>query len=373
MSVEKTIEQEIEEQHINPLLDEATDEGQASTTPETEGTEGQPAQTEGTEDQQTAGAISESGKPDSDKKSQEGKQGSSAPATEQPNELLASLKLTADKTGNLVDAQGKIVAKAGQERRFFEQARGLERVNNRQQGYIRTLETERNALKQQVGQGDPVATHSKQLGLTPEQARDGLTTVAQFNKDPLRTVKNLVDEMRANGYPIDEYLSGKVTQAQGINPSTIEQVVGKLLDSRLGPITTERANTEQQAALAQAAKQEYEGFLAKHPHADVHESVIANMWSKQPDASPTELYYKLQAYCASNGYDFTQPLAPQVEARQRASTTQPAPQQQSKPITQGRGGSANVTDSPSINAAGEEQVEWLRLSDALPLVAREVE
>ncbi len=225
-------------------------------------------------------------------------------------------------------------------------------VNGRQQSYISALEKERNDLRKSHEAAQQFMNMPKQLGIADDELKSGLSLIANWKKDPLATLKILVDELKGNGYPVEDVLAGKAAAYPGgINPNSISELIQRELQKALGPQIAQQGNTQRETEATQRATQEYNGFLAKHPHADQHEDVLVNMMQKDTSLSPEIAYYKLQTYAATQGLDFSKPLRPQIEGKSVTNTQQPPMER--KPIMNGRGSERNVTDSPIVHSADD--------------------
>lgn len=223
---------------------------------------------------------------------------------------------TADKDGNLVDAQGNIVASAGAERRHYEQSR-------RQLREIQRLESELAAAKQQ---GDSVAALGgvpAQLGLNAQETSLGLNIVAQFKRDPVQTARWILQETMKLGHNLHQIVG--TNGAGQLNSGSMDlQAVRDMINTAVQPLVGDRNAQQQQLQAEQAARREYNSFLAKHDHAAVHEDLLGHILQDHPDMAPEVAYWQLVAYAARNDLDFTQPLAPQVQARRGQGGGQPA-------------------------------------------------
>ena len=241
---------------------------------------------------------------------------------QQQPQQSAPTRTKADKDGNLVDDKGNIVAAAGAERRTYERVQA-------QQRHIDTLERDlaeanRKADLTQALNGAPQA-----LGLNHEDVQMGLQTMAAFKKDPVTTARWLLQETMRLGYDLKQII-GNDANGQ-LNSNTLDLgAVRQMINEAINPLVSDRNAQQQEQEAQQNAQREYNRFMASHDYANVHEGAIAQLVQTRR-VTPEVAYWQLQAYAASNGLDFTQPLGPQVQARQQGG---PAPNGNANPQAQ---------------------------------------
>lgn len=369
MATDKTIDQQIEEQHINPILEAENGNAEANTTTSTEGQDGQGGQTQTQTDGLNLEGVGKGGQQNNAEQQPQGQ----APANAAPANQAAPGQqqpqpghVKPDAKGNLVDASGKIVAAAGSERRLYEKVQASENVIRRQEQYIRQLETNDRQYREQMQQFTPVVDTMRQMQMNPQQTMAAMAIASKWRTDPLGVVKTIVDEAKAAGYDVTSLLSGKPPEPGQFDPNAVGRMITQALDQRLAPITQREAATQREADIQRVAHQQYTAFMAKHPHADKHEDVLTTLMQRDNTLTPESAYYRLQVWAAQNGLDFTQPLNPQIEARQRGNTA-PANnaatnvnQQQGKPMTGGRGAGSNVTNQPQVHSPDDSTDDIVR-------------
>jgi len=132
----------------------------------------------------------------------------------------------------------------------------------------------------------------------------------------------LVIEVKSKGYEIP-FL------ATGITPGMDTAAMQRMLDQKMAPITEQRVAQEQQQRAQVEAKKTLDNFLDDHPEGEHNLTVLAEMMTTDPGLTIDRAYMKLIKWCHSNGYDYSQPLAPQMSARraqQPAAKTAPTPE-----------------------------------------------
>lgn len=213
-----------------------------------------------------------------------------------------------DEHGNLVGPDGTVIAKAGAERRHFERARDMER-------HSRNVEAQLAEARNELAQTRAQFQQFQSSGLTPEQATHGIQWVAQFHKDPLGTVKTLLTQLEAQGINVRQQL---FPDSGAANMAAIQQ----MLDQRLAPLQQDR---ERQVALERQqiqARHAYDAFIARHEFAGVHEDQIAAVMHQFGLDAPTA-YWRLNAWAAQKGLDFSRPLGPQLNTAQQQQQAAP--------------------------------------------------
>lgn len=199
---------------------------------------------------------------------------------------------------DLVDANGNIIAKAGAERRFYEENVKLKRerdIFNTQvmpklrQNYdamLARVQAYENAMKS-MNTGD----------LTPQDVQTGMDLIRQWKKSPQETLKFLLTQAKGYGMNIDGI--------GGIDASAINQ----MLDEKLKPFVQEREANIQRQRIEQQSIQQYNDFIQKYPDAEKHTEELAYLLRKNPSMSLDAVYYMLRNHYSTKGYDFNTPLA----------------------------------------------------------------
>lgn len=254
----------------------------------------------------------------------------------------------ADDKGNLIDKDGKIVAQAGAERRAFERAQYQDRYIKRLEGDVERMQSD--AAKMQALNGAP-----EKLGLQADEVQIGLQAIASFKKDPVATARWMLQETMRQGYNLQQIV-GADAQGQVNGGSMDLQAVRNMINEAVQPLVGDRQTQQQQAQASEAAQREYERFMSKHDHASVQEPSITALMRRDSTLTPEVAYWQLREYAAKNGYDFSQPLGPQVQARQQGGQQQqtPAPngnanpQAQQQPMPNGGAPTMDMQTGPTM-------------------------
>lgn len=254
----------------------------------------------------------------------------------------------ADDKGNLVDHEGNIVAAAGAERRHYERAQ-------QQARYITRLERDLEEARGASSLTGVLNDVPSKLGLNLQETEMGLQVIASFKKDPVATARWALQETMRMGYTLAQIVGEATQQGQPVGGSMDLQAVRAMINDAVAPLVGDRATAQRQQQIDAEATRDYEAFVAKHEHAAVHDETLANMLAQDRTLSPEAAYWQLYAYCAKNGFDFAQPLRPQVLARQGQQHQQApnggAPQQRTNgqmPMPNGGNPVADMRSDPEM-------------------------
>lgn len=250
-----------------------------------------------------------------------------------------------DAQGNVTDQSGNILARAGHERRIWERAEQATR-------YARTLERDIQQLRAAAEQNNALNDMPRSLGLQPNEVQTGLQIAASFKQDPIGTLKYLLTETQAMGHNVNTLLG----QQNGVDMNAI----ARMIDNKLGPLQKDREQQARYEVAQREAQREYQAFVSRHEYATVHEDAILRLMQADPQLSPDAAYYKMQAYAATNGLDFSKPLAPQIGAARGQGSTQISTQQ--GPSMPSKSGNAPVTDQARVASEGDSWADIINTS-----------
>lgn len=260
-----------------------------------------------------------------------------------------------ERNGDLVDPQtGQVLARAGQERRLYEEARTL---RTQVPALRRELDESRAASQRMTGElaalrsANTIAT---QLKLTPDEAVFGQKLAAAWKTDPVKTLNFLLTQAKAAGHNIP---------AGGAQVDT--QAIVAALSDVIRPLLSDREANVQNIELERAAQTEANTFFEQYPDARVHEGLLAGMIERNPRLSPTDAYIKLYRKAQELGLDWSQPLAEQYATNSgntgesQSNTTQARVPTRTAPMSGGRGaaGSAPMSNG-SDSGMAHEDASW---------------
>jgi hypothetical protein len=216
---------------------------------------------------------------------------------------------------------------------------------------------ENTALKQQLNQfqrqaqtANETTRVARDLNLAPEHQVVAMRVMSDFMRDPVKTLEYLVAEVKSKGYTIP-FLT------EGVSPGMDLTAVQRLIETKMQPFTQAQQHQQQQEEARSRAQATLDGFLGQHPEANYHLPILTEMMQASPDMTLHDAYLNLVTWAARNGLDHSQPLAPQIAARQTQHTQtqngqQPQQhQQQQTPTRQIPNGRSAVNGAASLSNA----------------------
>ena len=199
---------------------------------------------------------------------------------------------------DLVDANGNIIAKAGAERRFYEENVRLKREKeNFNQKVLPELRRNYDAMVSKVQAYENTFAAMKAGDLSNEDIQLGMELIREWKKSPQNTLNFLLTQAKRSGINIDS----------GSNSVNME-AINQMLDDKLKPFYQEREAIAENQRIEQESRNIYTNFLAKYPDAKIHSDELAYLIRKNPDESLDSIYYQLKMHYMQNGYDFNTPL-----------------------------------------------------------------
>lgn len=215
----------------------------------------------------------------------------------------------ADAKGNIVDQQGQIIAPAGVTARIFNKSQRLEARVQQQDATIRELQ---NSQSMQ----NAVYTAARNYGLSNEEQATAIDFAGRIKRgDVLGVAKEVVAMAAAAGHNVTEILGSDV------GDSIEMRAIRRALDERLGPLQQREQQSQQEAEAERRGREAYNRFVSENDFADIHANDIAQV-AQREQCSPQQAYNRLVMFASRNQLDFSQPLGPQIEARQQQLRTQ---------------------------------------------------
>ena len=218
--------------------------------------------------------------------------------TQQTNAQQQTKSKRGNNSQDLVDANGNIIAKAGAERRFYEENVKLKRdreIFNTQ--VMPKLRQNYDAMVARVKAYEDAMKSMKTGDLSPEDVETGMNLIRQWKKSPQDTLKFLLTQAKSYGITVDG--------VGGIDAGAINQ----MLDEKLKPFIQEREARLQQQKVQQESIRQYNEFIQRYPDAETHTDELAYLLRKNPNLSLDGAYYMLRNHYSTKGYDFNTPLA----------------------------------------------------------------
>ena len=203
---------------------------------------------------------------------------------------------------DLVGSDGKVIARGGAERRFYEEGQKYKRD-------VATLTTQVATLNTKLQAYEASNNVGKEYQLSPAEVVSGAQIMAAWKKSPGDTLKYLLTQAQAQGINVEGITTG------GVSPDVIKQMV----DAAIAPLLQDHQVVQQQNEITQAATQEYNEFTSKFPDAVIHQNHIAALMEKDPNITPVEAYYKLKVFYTQHQLDWSKPLNVHQEEATRLS------------------------------------------------------
>lgn len=235
-----------------------------------------------------------------------------------------------DKNGNVVDATGRIVAKAGYEARWFNTAQKARTERDHLAQITKRQDEELRAMRQRIVDMNLLNEQPKKLGLNEQDTFIGLQLISMYKKDPKQFLSYVLTEMTKAGHDVSA-----ITGVKGaVDPQAIQQLIQTELSKHLGPLQQQQQVSEAHIKANKDAEFELNQFFAKHPDAVHHDSLLAEMLNEDPNLSLNEAFLQLQLWCVKNNCDISQPLGPQLD-RLKASNGKRPTTQATRPLPNG--------------------------------------
>ena len=247
---------------------------------------------------------------------------------ESTNEATAQEQTEQQSRGpqDLVGADGKVIAKGGNERRLWEKGQKLERAN-------RDLTTTNSQLQTQVQQLTAAGNVGTQYGLNADELTTGAQLMKSFKDDPAGTAQYILTQAQSMGHNIEGAGSNDM--------AAMKQMIAEAI----GPLTQARQVEQQNNEAQTQAQEQYNQFVGQYPDAVVHVDTLAQMLKSEPNLSPDAAYFKLKSFYSERGLDWMKTLDT-LKAEQQQ-TTRPVENTQVN-LPAGGGGNVNVTSTADV-------------------------
>lgn len=307
---------------------EGTPDGDTTGTSQAEGQA--PTDGEGTPSKQAEAPTDPSGKPADNKK---------------PNDQQAPKP----GPGDLVDRDGRVVARAGAERRHYESAQRAVRDLQSTRGELERVSTELRAFRE-------AAQLPTQLGLSPDESTTGLQLIASWKQNPVGVIEYLVEQAKAAGHNL-ETLGG----------ATDMGAIKTMLAQELAPFRQQAQQVQQHSQIQTAAQQQLDTLVGEYgEQALVNGDALSKLLNASAEQgrplSLEQAYLRFSNWCLQNGFDPHRPIDPQIAAKR----TPPATQQSNPPRPNGRAVAAPngvvPMDSASVTTGSETTRDLVRMA-----------
>lgn len=163
--------------------------------------------------------------------------------------------------------------------------------------------TQVQSLQAEIGQYRTYSEEFKKYSVTPEEALAGLRMAVGYRTNPAGFIAHILAHAKTNGVKLEGLPVGGIDAA----------AIGAMITQQLQPIVSRYQAQEQSAEVDRNSKQQAETFFSLHPDARQHESFLVGVIQRF-NMDPEAAYWKLRADALEAGFDWSQPLAPQLEA-----------------------------------------------------------
>lgn len=273
------------------------------------------------------------------------KQGTQAPTGKQPRPLGDGTFM--DANGNITTENGQIIAEKGFASRMYQQNQRLKEQNTQ-------LNRQFEEIIPRVRELEVLDRNIKQYGLDTMETAQALDLAGRMKRgDYLGVAKEVIALVMAQGYNATDLLGTEVGD-------TLEmRSVRQMLDERLAPLQREEQARQQNEQATQRAQRAYAEFVSNNDYAEVHANDIASV-ARQHGIPVQQAYNRVRAFAFDNGFDFSKPLKPQIEARIAEHETQsPANQQRQQPTRpMPNGASTRMNGEPQNIAPASADDDW---------------
>lgn len=215
---------------------------------------------------------------------------------------------------DLVDSNGKLLARAGAERRFYEENQRLKQErNNFNNVVLPQIRQQYQKMETELEQYKGIVEGIRATDLTPQDIQSGLDFVRNWRKNPKDVVKFLLTSLQSSGIDID---------IDGMHNDSQMAAIKQMIDEKFAPFDKEREEAERIAEQEAEVEQTYNSFITKYPDAVVHDKVLAHMIKYDPTLTPEMAYLQLQNYYLRNNLDFSKSLEA-IAMENKNNTTKP--------------------------------------------------
>lgn len=209
-------------------------------------------------------------------------------------------RLPANQRGDLIDpTTGQVVARAGNERRYFEAARNA-------QNEIRRVQSEMSRLQEQISMYREVNQMPQQLGLQPRETAVAMQFMAHWKRDPVGAAAKVLTELRAMGYDVE-----------GLAPTVDVNAIRQVVTDAVSPFQRDREIAQREAEVAANVQRELNDLFTEFDWAEGQQDAIRNLLEVRPTLTLREAALMLQNHALQHGYDLYQPLREQVLRQQQ--------------------------------------------------------
>jgi len=280
------------EESVNEQDTQQTIEGEAEEVTQSDDEGQKPAQP------QSNRSAGESGAQQPSKEHKQGRQ--DAQGEQQPRG-----RLPANNAGDLVDpATGAVIAKAGNERRFFEAARTYRTQVEAMGADLARAQAEATAYRD-------AATLPRELGLNNTEVSNALQFFKHWKENPAEAVKAILTEFRAMGYATEE-LAGTVDMA----------AIRRMIEETVSPFKQDREAATREMETAANVDRQLNALYTTMPWARNQQTEIISLLEADPTLTLREAALHVQTFALQRGFDLNASVRNQMLSAQNGKQPQ---------------------------------------------------
>ena len=214
-------------------------------------------------------------------------------------------RLPANNAGDLVDpATGAVIAKAGNERRFFEAARTYRSEAEALRADFARVNAEATAYRE-------AATLPRELGLSNTEVSNALQFFRHWKDNPAEAVKAILTEFRAMGYATEE-LGNAVDMA----------AIRRMIEETVSPFKQDREAATREAQTAANVDRELNALYTTMPWARNQQAEIIALLETDSTLTLREAALHVQTFALQRGLDLNTSVRNQMLSAQNGKQPQ---------------------------------------------------
>lgn len=212
------------------------------------------------------------------------------PVAQQPDEKL-KLGFKADRAGNLIDKDGKIVFTAGRSRAVFEKVKAAlyaeEKKTTDLVGTLNNVVTAGRELMQRYKTLKEQRNLPQSLGLNEVETKEALEMRALMKADAKSAVKKLLTMVHLNGIDLSDIGVNSALDPQEVAKHVLELQEAKRQQNEPDPY--------------RQAQNEAAQFLQRHPDARPHTGLVAQAKQRFPHMTLDEIWFQIKLAAQRTG------------------------------------------------------------------------
>lgn len=208
--------------------------------------------------------------------------------------------LPSDKHGNLVDPSGRVIARAGNERAYYEAARNAMRRTREAGAELDRLDAQLRAYQEATLAPD-------KFKLAPTEAVAAMEWGALYKSNPAQAVKELLADAAARGIDVP---------GLGVDTAAMQ----KMIKESVAPFVADREAVQQQERAMQEGQREWESLTQEFSWLPQHEAAFASLLNQHPQMSPMQIALRIEREANARGIDLYNPQRQEPQRVNRATT-----------------------------------------------------